>query len=98
MIMPDGLKTWTVDEVSECLSYGPHLPEGYGGWTVLSTKLWAFLAEAKNRTPMGGDGSNGTVETPDGRDSLENDDKMGSWWHKLDECEQAAISKAYDKL
>ena len=86
MDMPEGLKYWTADEVAECLSgIGPDLYR----------KLWDILAEAKNPTPLGGDGSNGTVETPDGRLDEDNDDKAPHWWSKLTAAEQVTIRDAY---
>ena len=86
MSMPERLKYWTADEVAECLSgIGPDLYR----------KLWNILAEAKNPTPLGGDGSNGTVETPDGRLDEDNDDKAPHWWGKLNETEQRAVADGY---
>ena len=86
MNMPEGLKYWTADEVAECLSgIGPDLYR----------KLWEILNEAENPTPLGGDGSNGTVETPDGRLELDNDDKAGHWWAKLTPAEQTTIAASY---
>ncbi len=94
--VPQGLEFWTADTVAECLSYSKFLPDDYpGGWTTLYSKLWSFLAQASDPTPIGGDGSDGTVETPDGRLSLHNDDKATHWWHLLTEVEQSAISEAY---
>ena len=86
MNMPDGLTYWTADEVAECLSgIGPDLYR----------KLWSILSEAKNPTPLGGDGSGDTVETPDGRMDLDNDDKAPHWWGKLTTDEQATVRAAY---
>ena len=86
MNIPEGLKYWTADEVAECLSgIGPDLYR----------KLWEILNEAENPTPLGGDGSNGTVETPDGRLELDNDDKAGHWWAKLTQAEQTTIAASY---
>lgn len=93
MEMPDGLKYWTADEVAECLDYHKGLTEAEAD--ALCRKLWSFLSEAKNPTPLGGDGSDGTVETPDGRLSLANDDKAGHWWTRLNMRERAAISTAF---
>ena len=84
--MPDGLTYWTADEVAECLSgIGP----------TLYSKLWDILNAAENPTPLGGDGSNGTVETPDGRLDEDNDDKAPHWWGSLTVAEQSAIASAY---
>ena len=86
--MPDGLTYWTADEVAECLPGIGH---------DLYRKLWEILSDAKNPTPMGGDGSNGTVETPDGRYDSDNDDKTPQWWSKLAPADQAIIRDAYRK-
>lgn len=96
--MPEGLEYYTADVVAECFNYGKRLPAEYGGWQVLHAKLWGFLADAQNPTPLGGDGSNGTVETPCGQLSLNNDDKAGHWWTRLTEVEQAAIAAAYEEM
>jgi len=93
--IPDGLDRWTADEVAECLDYDEHLPADYGCWTKLARKLHDILAEAQNPTPLGGDGSNGTAETPDGRLDPNNDDKAAHWWDRLDPVEQAAITAAF---
>jgi len=79
MRMPEALEYHTADEVAECV---PYECEG------LYRRLWEILAEAKNPTPLGGDG---TVETPDGRLDPDNDDKAPHWWGKLDSKQQRAI-------
>jgi len=94
--MPSGLEYWTADEVAECLSYQRHLPAEYD-WNTLYKKLWSFLEVAENATPLGGDGSNGTVEMPDGRLNLDNDDKATHWWSKLTDVEAYAITQAYNQ-
>ena len=94
--LPSGLAHWTADTAAECLSYRPHLPESYeGGWMALYGRLWSFLADAENPTPLGGDGSDGTVETPDGRLDPRNDDKAPHWWGRLNLVEQRALAAAY---
>lgn len=85
--MPEGLEYWTADEVAECLYPSKEI----------CAKLWSFLDDAKNPTPQGGDGSNGTVETPDMRLDLDNDDKAAHWWGRLTEDEQKLVLKAYLK-
>ncbi len=85
--MPDGLTYWTADEVAECL---PYLEDS------LRQRLWEIASKAENPTPIGGDGSSGTVETPDGRLDIDNDDKAIQWWGRLTRWEQEAICKAYD--
>ena len=96
---PEGLKSWTVDEVAECLPYEIHIADikaDKRAGDALYAKLWRLLAEAKDKTPIGGDGSDGTVEYPDARDG-DNDDKMGAVWEKLTEDEQNAIAKAFEE-
>lgn len=93
--MPTQLGYWTADEVAECLGYWKFL--GNDGGNALYTKLWGFLREAENPTPLGGDGTDGTVEYPCGRQSLANDDKAGHWWVRLTEKEQSAISSALEE-
>jgi len=92
--MPDGLEYWTCDKVAECLPYQQYIP-GKQEQRELYRKLWSFLEESENPTPLGGDGSNGTVETPDGRLALDNHDKANQWWFKLTNIEAVAISRAY---
>lgn len=84
MKLPDQLRHWTADEVAECLS----LSKG------LYSRLWTILSKSKNPTPLGGDGSNGTVETPDGRLDPENDDKAPHWWGDLTLQDQQEITDA----
>jgi hypothetical protein len=87
MELPNGLRSWTADEVAECLD----IPGD------LSGKLWGFLDDAQRPTPLGGDGSDGTIETPDGRLDESNDDKAPHWWPRLSEAEQTAIATAFRK-
>ena len=99
--MPEGLQYWTADEVANCLPYNKHLPPGYvdahygGNKWGLCSRLENIAYAAVNPTPMGGDGSNGTVETPDERLDLDNDDKAAHWWGQLTSAEQSAIAAAY---
>lgn len=96
--MPEGLDHWTADEVAECLSYEKHLPpetERQVNRDSLYSVLWSFLGRAQNPTPIGGDGTDGTVETPCGRLSPDNDDKAPHWWADLLPYEQRAIAAAY---
>lgn len=95
---PDELTYWTADNVAECLPYDKHLPDDYPkGFDSgsLYVKLWSFIDAAKNPTPLGGDGSNGTVEEPAGQLDEDNDDKAPHWWGKLSSVEQTAIVAAY---
>lgn len=96
LVMPSELEYYTADEVAECVPYQKHLPPEYGSWELLDWKLYSFLADAENPTPIGGDGSDGTVETPCGRMSLANDDKAMHWWGKLTRVEQQAIIRGLE--
>ena len=92
MSLPEGLKYWTADEVAMCLDYCEFLGEAAGD--RLHNRLWQFQYDAKNPTPVGGDGTDGTVETPEERMELDNDDKASHWWGRLTVEEQAALIKA----
>ena len=89
--IPDGLELWRADEVAECLNYRRYIVDH----KALYSKLWDIMATAENPTPAGGDGSNGTVETPDGQLDPDNGDKAGQWWDQLTLVEAAAIATAY---
>jgi len=94
MKMPAGLAFYTADEIAETLSFDD-VPDFFTNPNSLYAKLWSFLDAAENPTPIGGDGSNGTVECRGDRMSLDNDDKTPHFWEKLSELEQAAIAAAY---
>jgi len=87
MECPEELKLWTADECAECLPISRDL----------GRILYGFLDEASNPTPLGGDGSNGTVETPDGRLSEANDDKIVNLWGKLNKEQQLDLIEAAKK-
>lgn len=87
--LPEGLEFWTADEVAECLDFEDPGRELY-------SKLWRILSEAENPTPLGGDGTDGTVETPDDRLDPDNDDKAPHWWDKLTEDERRRIVDAFE--
>ena len=86
--MPEGLEYWTLDEVAECLP-------GIGD--SLYRKLWSLLEDCETTTPIGGDGTNGTVEYPDARHGTTEDDKASQWWPKLTAAEQARIVEGWEK-
>lgn len=94
ILMPDGLEYMRADEVAECLGYSKHLPPG--GGADLYSLLWKFVREASEPTPSGGDGTNGTVECRGDQMDLDNDDKAGHWWAKLDTAQQYALKLAYE--
>ena len=85
---------WTADEVAECLPLRDFLTAEED--KKLYIKLWGFV-NSENPTPVGGDGSNGTVETPEERLNPSNTDKVPNFWDKLSQKEQTAINKAVDK-
>lgn len=87
MKMPEGLEYWTLDEVAECLNVGMDLYR----------KLWKLLDDCENVTPIGGDGSNDTVEYPDARYGTTEDDKARQWWNKLTQEEQKEICDAWEQ-
>ncbi len=87
MKIPNGLDYWTLDEIAECLPVGHDLYK----------KLWKLLDECEKTTPIGGDGTNGTVEYPDARYGTTEDDKPRQFWIKLTESEQQEIIDAWKK-
>jgi len=88
---PVALEHWTADEVAECIPYEDDDKH------TLAKKLWGFLHDAKNKTPSGGDGTDGTVEYPDARYNPENDDKAPHWWGKLTDDEKLLIIAGWTK-
>ena len=92
--MPSSLEYDTADEVAETIDYHKYLTKERAD--ALYRELWRILAAAKNKTPLGGDGSNGTVETPCGRLDSDNDDKTPHWWDSLDRDFQSAIVQAVE--
>lgn len=95
MNYPEVIELWTADEVAECLPYQAFLePEQSKS---LDSKLWGFVNESEDPTPLGGDGTNGTVETPEERLSSRNTDKVPHWWGRLEEYEQKALQQAVEK-
>lgn len=84
--VPGWAEHWTVDEAAECIS-------GLGG---LSAKLWTLLEDVPQakRTPLGGDGTDGTVETPDGRLGAFGD-KLAANWDRLDFLDQCLLVDRY---
>ena len=86
---------WTADEVAECLPYQAFLTKEKSD--ALYRKLWDIVNGANKPTPVGGDGTGNTVETPEERLSSHNDDKVKNFWPKLDAEEQEAINKATER-
>ena len=97
MSYPERIESWTADEVAECLPYQKFLSEQHS--RALYIKLWEFVNEANasnNATPLGGDGTGGTVETPEERTDPKNSDKVPHWWGKLEKFEQKALEQAVE--
>jgi len=86
---PEGLEHWTADECAEAL---PGMTEG-----GLYNRLWEISGEAEDPTPLGGDGSNGTVEEPSGRLDERNDDKAKNFWEKLTVVYRSRLVEAFAK-
>ena len=95
--MPSRFEYWTVDEVAECVSYQKHLDTKEKS-DALYCKLWGFLEQSENKTPLGGDGSNGPVEEPYEHLSDKFGDKITHWWDKLSTEEQEALAKGAEEL
>jgi hypothetical protein len=83
--MPERLRYMTADEVAETVSYKD--PD-----RAIYNKLWEILEAATNPTPLGGDGTDGTVECPGERLDARNDDKTPHWWAQLTEEQQGSIA------
>ena len=84
---PEKLQTWAVDEVAECLE---------GITTEVYNELWQCLADAHaagKAKPLGGDGSNGTIEEPV-ITSGEYDSDLAAAWPKLSEEAKQQIHAA----
>ena len=91
---------WTLDEVAECLEYYKWMRQEHGDTEgrirgdALYKKLWVFMGEVKkeDRTPLGGDGSDGTTEEPIA-DKAE--DALALFWDRLEEEEKTALQWAW---
>mgnify|MGYP006970116637 CR=1 FL=1 len=84
---PDWATYLTLDEMAETV-------DGLGEGMV--AKLWQMLGEISQakRTPLGGDGTDGTVETPDGRQG-DFADKLAANWDAFGFLEQALMVDCY---
>ena len=89
------IELWTADEVAECLSYQKFLTKEKSD--ALYRKLWGIVNSADTPTPVGGDGTGNTVETPEERLTTHNDDKIKNFWCNLDAEERGAINKATER-
>ena len=90
MDIPEWLEYWSVDQIAECLSYDD--PDG-----SLYARLWNFLGEGDDVTPVGGDGSDGTAETPDACFGDDHSDSPVRLWPLLTDAHRNALSVAYAK-
>jgi hypothetical protein len=91
---PEWSTYWTADEMAECL---PYFPDDRVQRGKLCATLYDILNRCTNKTPAGGDGSDGTVDHPDGRRDLKNDDKPGHWWHTLSDSDATELTAAYQR-
>lgn len=89
MKMNEAFKVWTPDEAAECLS---------GVSPSLYARLWELLdgIPEGDRKPLGGDGTNGTVEYPPEPDSYPKGTVAAIWRH-LTEEQRAELNAAYEK-
>ena len=93
MKMPEVYRYMTADECAECVDYWSHLKNLEDGCGMrLYSKLWDFKNGATKSTPLGGDGSNGTVECP--QDLEYGNDTGPHWWGVLNDEEKEALIKA----
>lgn len=79
---------WRPDEVAECL-------DGLSQETY--ARLWAVTSELERTgrgVPLGGDGSDGTIETPPEPDAFISG-KMETIWPTLTDAERADISACH---
>ena len=90
MGMPKSVQHVSASTCAECLNYWGWLPREEA--RALYTKLWDIQNGALSPTPLGGDGSSGTVETPSEQDP--GDDTGSHWWSLLTKKEQAALAAA----
>ena len=99
---PEWTEYWTLTEAAECLPYHQTFEvlvgydEGSNQGDQLYSQLWQWHGEAaeETRTPHGGDCSNGTVETPDGR-LQKGSDQLASHWSRLTDIQQRALHESY---
>ena len=81
--LPENLRYWSCDEVAECLSVTHSTYE----------ELWSALEKAHaagKAKPIGGDGSNGTIEEPEVT-SGEYDSDLVAVWPMLSDAAQKDI-------
>ena len=83
---PEWAEFWTLDQAAECLECGDSV----------TRKLYSILAKVRDedRTPQGGDGSNGTVEEPVIDSGFQ--DNLHHHWDKLTAWEQQILLLAYE--
>ena len=90
--IPSCLQYTTADTVAECLPYHQHMSQAAAD--EMYAKLWRIQDAAATPTPLGGDGTNGTVECRGDQMDSHNDDKAPHWWAQLTTDEQVAVAKA----
>jgi hypothetical protein len=85
LVRPVGANYYSADTVAECFD---------GVSMDLYKALWDTIAIQKDILPIAGDGSNGTVETPDGMFP----DPKNHWFDLLSEEHQSEIIKIFNNL
>ena len=84
--IPEGLKHWTADQIAECL-------DGIADDTYRA--LWQITAEAQDKKPLGGDGSDGTHEWPEV--TTHHGNQPSVFWARLTEAQRENIVQAYER-
>lgn len=108
MKTPEWAHKYTLDEAAECLPYHQILrvllghEKGTQEGQRLHGVLWTLLEgiDEESRTPQGGDGSGGTVETPAERVEkiMEGSaDSLSAHWDSLEDIHQRALDEAWMK-
>lgn len=99
---PEWTWLWSPDDAAECLEYQQEMRILGADPDALYAKLWRFVQRAKEESfqlpPLGGDGSDGTVEEPAIRleTMLEGvGASLAFWWDELTDLERRALDSAY---
>lgn len=89
LVMPEEIEFYSPDEVAETIN---------GITKETYRELWTLLSETpkKHQVALGGDGSDGTAETPG--DTFTGEEwRMPDYWKKLSEAAQQNIIEAVAK-
>lgn len=88
---PTDIRFFSCDEVAECVVLREFDPE-----SNVYAELWTFVGKGSDPKPLGGDGSNGTVEEPVVSQSFS--DGILSCWPKLSDEARKAIIESVERL